>query len=50
VGVHAHAAPAGLVIHLDATGTGTEIVEGVFGVDAARQRPAKSDSAPDQCR
>ena len=35
MGIHAHAAAAGLVIHLDAAGAGAEIVERVLGVDAA---------------
>src|SRR5207249_3441881 len=33
--VHAHATSAGLVIHFDSTGTGAEVIEGIFGVDAA---------------
>ena len=33
--IDAHAAAAGRVIHFDAAGAGPEIVEGVFGIDAA---------------
>src|SRR5438128_10049872 len=33
--VHAHAAAAGLVIHFDPPRTGPEIIERIFGVDAA---------------
>ena len=35
VGFHADAAATRLVIHFDTTGAGAEIIEGIFGIDAA---------------
>ncbi len=43
MGVHTHAATAGLVIHLDPARAGTEIIERVFRIDAALDGVARGD-------